>query len=265
MAYGQPIGNLRKILKQFRNTGNVDHVQVADYIQDLITSIEDSANVESISDSEMTKLINKGMNNFSLAVLGLNPAVQMKQVVSVIAAVPELGWSVVRKNGKGMNAARKIIADSYAKTEIGIGKWQPGKLDLSNPTLQEIMDIVPSMKMRFSGLIDREQGDLRSTALNKFSGKTKGIKIGGREFHFEKNMEGIKIMDAAALGAIFEEVKEQMSQKYTYGSLEWRNAVRKKFEQVVNRTQPTFTQSTRNPFSRSRNNFIRLFTGTIIV
>lgn len=249
-AYAEPIANIRKLIKAIDDNGNENTQGVVSYMYDMIDSIQDYRQLQSLSDNQWDSTIRKGMNNFTLAVLGWNPAVALKQVVSIVAAAPELGLDVVKsKNGRA--TATRILKKSYKDTKFK--KGQIGQLDVNDPTLVEIMDLDPLFKQRFKGFIDRDQGEYRSANANPFSQEAKKTKIFGKKFQMDKTMEMIKIHDAAAIAWIYEDIKAKNPDIS-------KAELKKKLRQVVMRTQPTYNVSSRTNLSRSNNPLMRLFT-----
>jgi hypothetical protein len=249
-AYAEPISNIRKLIKAIDTNGNENTKGVVSYMYDMIDSIQDYRQLQSMSDKQWDNIIRKGMNNFTLAVLGWNPAVALKQVVSIVAAAPELGLDVV-KSKNGRTTASRILKNSYKDSKIG--KGQIGQLDLNDPTLVEIMDLDPLFKQRFKGFIDRDQGEYRSANSNPFSKESKKTKIFGKKFQMDKTMEMIKIHDAAAIAWIYEDIKAKNPDIS-------KAELKKKLREVVMRTQPTYNVSSRTNLSRSNNPLMRLFT-----
>ena len=257
-AYAEPISNLRKVIQGIESSEGYDkdtHGGIVSYINDMINNVQDYQPVASLTDNAWDKSIRKGMNNFTLAVLGWNPAVALKQVVSVMAAAPELGMGVVTSKA-GRAVAMRILKASYKDTKFG--KGQIGQLNLEDETLVEIMNLSPLMKQRFNGYIDRDQGEYRSHGMNPFSADGKKTKIFGKKFQMDKTMELIKINDAAAIAWLYESIKEQNTKD---GVLQIsQDELKKKFEATVMRTQPTYNISSRTNLSRSPNQLMRLFT-----
>jgi predicted heme/steroid binding protein len=249
-AYAEPISNLRKVIQEIERQGDESHEGTVAYIYDMIDNIQDYRQLQSLSDASWDKKIRQGMNNFTLAVLGWNPAVALKQVVSIVAAAPELGLSVV-KSKEGRATAMRILKTSYKDSKIG--KGQIGQLNLNDDTLKEIMDLDPLMRERFQGYIDRDQGEYRSSGMNPFSKEGKKTTIFGKKMDMSKTMEMIKIHDAAAIAWIFEDIKSKNPGIS-------KDALRKKLRQTVMRTQPTYNVSSRTNLSRSNNPLMRLFT-----
>jgi hypothetical protein len=257
-AYAEPISNLRKVIQGIESSEGYDkdtHGGIVSYINDMINNVQDYQPVASLTDNAWDRSIRKGMNNFTLAVLGWNPAVALKQVVSVMSAAPELGMGVVTSKA-GRAVAMRILKASYKDTKFG--KGQIGQLNLKDETLVEIMDLSPLMKQRFKGYIDRDQGEYRSHGMNPFSADGKKTKIFGKKFQMDKTMELIKINDAAAIAWLYESIKEQNTKD---GVLQIsQDELKKKFEDTVMRTQPTYNISSRTNLSRSPNQLMRLFT-----
>jgi hypothetical protein len=254
-AYAEPIGNIRKLIQQLESQGEPEKVKgMVEYMYDMIDNIQDYRAIQSITDNTWEKKIRQGMNNFTLAVLGWNPAVALKQVVSVVAAVPEIGYSAL-KSPKARAAAMEIIKSSYKDTKFK--KGQIGQLNLNHPTLQKIMRLDPLHKQRFEGYIDRDQGEYRSTGMNPFSKKAKRTKVGKMSFRMDRTMEMIKIHDAAAIAFIYEALVEKNPELEKPGN---EAKLRKALRNAVMRTQPTYNISSRTNLSRSNNTLMRLFT-----
>ena len=249
-SYAEPISNIRKLIKSLDDVGNDSTKGAVSYMYDMIDSIQDYRQLQSLSDNQWDATIRKGMNNFTLAVLGWNPAVALKQVVSIVAAAPELGLDIV-KSKNGRETAARILKSSYKNTKFK--KGQIGQLNLEDPTLKEIMKLDPLFEQRFNGYIDRDQGEYRSANSNPFTKDSKKTKIFGKKFQMDKTMELIKIHDAAAIAWIYEDIKAKnkgISQ----------DQLRKKLREVVMRTQPTYNVSSRTNLSRSNDPLMRLFT-----
>ena len=264
-AYAEPIHNLRKVYDAMSKDENYDettHISIKKYLRSLTDSVQDYTLLAGMTDTEIERKIQKSMNRFTVAVLGYNPSVMAKQVVSVVAASSELGKEMI-SNPEYRRVATNVISDSFKNTETRKGtqlsKGTLGKLNLDNPVIAEMMQKSSLAVQRFTGYIDREQGEMRAESINSL-GKGNKTKILGKDLDLDKSMEGIKIMDAAAMAFIWSAVKDQMASKHSVGSDAYWTAVNEKFEQVVNRTQPTYGVVNRTQLGRSKSQFIRILT-----
>jgi hypothetical protein len=265
-AYSAPIMNLRKVARDMEKSESYEtetHAAIKKYIIGLLDSVQDTSLLGGVTDTEFEKQMQKYMNAFTVAVLGYNPSVMAKQVVSVISASTELDRSIIT-NPEYRNVAASVISSSYKndtdfkRTELSTGTI--GKLNMTHPVIAEMNKKSSLARQRFGGYIDRDQGEYRAHAMGAFSEEGKKTKFLGKELDLQKSMEGIKIMDAAAMAFIWSSVKDSMAGKYKVGSDEYWNAVNEKFEQVVNRTQPTYDVVNRTELGRSKNTMLRLFT-----
>ena len=264
-AYAEPVYNLRKLYRKMDSSKGYEtktHQMIKEYILSITDAVQDNTLLGGITDNQWDRSIQKYMNRFTVAVLGYNPSVQIKQVVSVISASTELGKGILG-DPKYRGVALKVINDSYSNKgqvkRTQISKGTIGVLDLTNPVIAEMMAKNSLAKQRFTGYIDREQGEMKADSLNSL-GKGNKTKVLGKELDLQKSMEGIKIMDAAAMAFIWEAVKDQMASKHSVGSDAYWAAVNEKFEQTVNRTQPTYGVVNRTELGRSKNQLLRLFT-----
>ena len=118
----------------------------------------------------------KFLNNFQVAVLGLNPWVMFKQPVSMLASVPELGDFDIF-SGEYLAPAFKMLGTSMLKVQLNPKDMKFGELDLNNPTIIEMMDLMPMIKQRFKGYIDREMGEFTQAKENPYAKSGKKTKI----------------------------------------------------------------------------------------
>jgi len=214
-----------------------------------------------VSDTEIARGIQWLMNNFQLAVLGMNPSVALKQTVSFTSAAAELGDAIFKP--KYLGVASSIIKTSIKDIKLTGDDKRMAKLDLDNKDLQRMLKVSPVMEQRVKGYIDREQGEYRSHGANPYSEGGKKTKIAGHEFDLSKLMEWIKIFDAATVTAIFVRVEDEIHEKYKIASLteeQMEEKVRDRFEQVVNDTQPTYSILNRTRWGRSKDQFVRILT-----
>jgi hypothetical protein len=262
-AFAEPISNIRKTAAalQKNETYNLDpegNQAIVSYMEDMITSVTNHGVFINSSDKMFANKINKFMNNFSLAVLGMNPWVMFKQSSSLFSAASELGMSNIASNSKGRQAYTRILK---GLKNVKLKDIQAGKLDLNDPTIIELMDLDPMFRKRFEGEIDREQGDYKSQSVNNLTGKDTGQKVFGKKLPLGNSMNGIKVFDAATIAWIYEAVKEEISKTIPdTESKAFKDAVRKRMTEVVNRTQPTYGVATRTGLGRSTNPILRLFT-----
>jgi len=280
-GFAEPVLNLRKFITSFeaelagrgldpetdkpmkgkKGREADEYKAVIKYMKDLEEKLQDYSLLSGVSDTEIARGIQWLMNNFQLAVLGMNPSVALKQTVSFTSAAAELGDAIFKP--KYLGVASSIIKTSIKDIKLTGDDKRMAKLDLDNKDLQRMLKVSPVMEQRVKGYIDREQGEYRSHGANPYSEGGKKTKIAGHEFDLSKLMEWIKIFDAATVTAIFVRVEDEIHEKYKIASLteeQMEEKVRDRFEQVVNDTQPTYSILNRTRWGRSKDQFVRILT-----
>jgi hypothetical protein len=258
-GYAEPVVNIRKLIDEFQKQveSHPEYSPMIEYMQDIADSIQDYSLLGGTTDTKAGKVVQGMMNKFQLAVLGLNPSVALKQPVSMTAAAAELGREIF--GSKYRKAAARVMKGVL---DVKLGKdSRVGKLDLDNPDIVRMLDVSEIMEQRLKGYIDREQGEYRSAGMTAYSESGKKSKIFGVEMDLSKTMELIKIMDAATITAIFVRVEDEIDEQHRNITKDRRKAlIKKRFEQVVNDTQPTYSVLNRTKFGRAKHQFIRIFT-----
>lgn len=276
-GYANDIVNMKKLAKEFKREAlatsdaetRAELENIVAYIDEYADGLNNYRAIYGLTDKAFDRFMQKLINNFQVAVLGLNPWVMFKQPVSLLAAVPELGdFEVFEK--KYLAESFSLMGTSFKKLSLNPKTMKFGELDLDNKIIQEMIGLSEVAKMRFEGYIDREMGEYTQAKLNPYGKKGKKTKIPLLgDVDTSIFLEGIKIFDAAAVLAIYMKVKddvynETQSKNPVTGehfSKEERAALTKeRFERIVNKTQPTYDMINRTGFGRTDNQLMRLFT-----
>jgi len=254
-AYAIPVNNMRKLISSMQD--KPEYEDIIKYLMQVNTDIQDYSLLGGVVDNDLNKAIQKFMNNFQVAVLGLNPSVAVKQSISIAPAAIHFGNVIF--DSKYVKVGLQI---AKGVTNVKFGKdWNVGKLDLTNPLLIEASELSPMLRQRIKGYLDREQGELRHHEMNPYSDEGKKKKFAGIEVDPTKFMEWIKVMDIATVMMIYARAKDEVNEKYPNETAEKKKQLLKeRFEQVTTDTQPTYGIIERTPLGRSKNLLVRLFT-----
>ncbi len=254
-GYAIPVSNMRKLISSLDK--KPEHKPIVDYLAQLNTDIQDYSLLGGVTDTKLNKYIQSFLNNFQIAVLGLNPSVAIKQSISIVPAAIHFGNVIFDK--KYINIGKEIAGDV---TNVKFGKdWSVGKLDINHPLIKEAMELSPMLRQRVKGYLDREQGEMRHHEMNPYSDEGTKKKFIGIDVDPTKFMEWIKIMDIATVMMIYARAKDEINEKYPNETAEnKKELIKERFEQVTNDTQPTYGIIERTPLGRSKNLLVRLFT-----
>lgn len=218
----KPLRNAKMLLYdgKFRETvRRVYGKHYVDYLDDYLRAIEDNSHDTNNLERLTAELINK----LDIAILGANPFVMLKQPISYCLALTEMD--------------SKYIA----------------KAAVSKVNYEEIKKHSPQLRFRLDGHVTREVGEVANIgAVRKF--------FTGKDAIGTKFMAGIRRFDALAIGRIWNAAKLEIRDKHPNltGEQYW-EAVRKRAEEVIRRTQPTFHLKDRSAVGR-RHGFWRWIT-----
>ena len=199
------------------------------YVENLIADLTGSRREEG---DMLTKALGKLRGNLAQTSLTLNPRVALSQAASYPTAAAELGWGPLMKAlAKGGKNGRLI---SRADHEL-IAKYSP------------------LLWYRMQGYTDTELGDIKNSndLVSKIWKKARwatgwiqavdGAVIGrlwyAAEYWVQDNVKGLKV-----------------------GTDEYYQEVAKKFNQVIERTQPNYTTMQKAAILRNPNSLTRMFT-----
>ena len=199
------------------------------YVENLIADLTGSRKEEG---DTITKILGKLRGNLAQTSLTLNPRVALSQAASYPTAAAELGWRpLARALVKGGKKGRLI---SRADTEL-IAKYSP------------------LLWYRMQGYTDTELGDLKNSNdlaskvwkkarwatgwIQAVDGATIGRLWNASEYWVQDNVKGVKV-----------------------GTDEYYQEVAKKFNQVVERTQPNYTTMQKAAILRNPSSLTRMFT-----
>jgi len=223
IGLANPIRNAKMLLydndfqKKALQTYGKDYV---DALKSYLRDIESSSHDIEITDD----LIQKANNNVTVAILGLNPWVMMKQVPSYFLAFTEMDIKYVGN----LKPASKELMSKYS----------------------------PQLRERFKGNVTRDMGELnqRSNARLFFGGKP--------DLSNTLFMGGISRFDYEAVGRIWSAAEKEISDttSLTKGSDEFYNKVARRAEEVTRKTQPTFEMKDRSEIARSKQFFVKFAT-----
>ena len=170
---------------------------------------------------DMDKVVDALSRNYSVAVLGINPWVWLKQPVSLPLAYTE-------------------ISPKYTTT--------PGR-----NTKAEIIKYSPQMRRRIEGLISKDVGEVGEVGeAGRFWGAPSALS--------DKIMKPISQFDYMAISTIWEMAKKEAQATTDLTGDALMRHVAKRAEQVVRRTQPTFEMKDRSEIGRTKNWFVKLGT-----
>lgn len=271
-AYANDITNLYKLADAIKARHQDTYVEmeadkrdelhnIEKYIVEYADGLNNYRAIMGMTDTAFEKGMQNLLNNFQVAVLGLNPWVMFKQPVSLLASVPELGDFEIF-SGEYLAPAFKMMGTSMKKVQLNPKDMKFGELDLENENIVEMMDLIPIIRQRFQGYIDREMGEFTQAKINPYAkqGKKTKIPLLG-DVDTSKFLEGIRIFDAAAVTAIYLKVKDDVYGELQSGTKEEKQAeIKKRVENIINKTQPTYGMVNRTNFGRTTNPLFRLFT-----
>lgn len=253
-SHAIPVKNLEKFL----DTNHEFNVEKQDFVKglrDFNQDIADFTTAISLGDQEWHRWTFKFLNNFQLAVLGLNVPVSFKQTVSFLLANHVI-------DRKYMQGSFPVIGEVLRK---GIMKWKiPSEWQKDIGEMEQYSVL---LKHRLLGFVSREAGEVAVESTDFFTNQEAETQwnIGEYKIRFKKEwfMRLIKIFDAAAIAGIWRSVKKEVADKYPdieAGTPEYWELVSKRAEEVTNRTQPTYDILHRSYIGRSRNLFARTLT-----
>lgn len=191
---------------------------LATFIADIEQTTQSTENIEKLT----ADLINRA----DIAILGLNPFVMLKQLVSYMLILTQMDLKFVRA---------AITSDT-------------------KQARAEMFEHSAQLRDRLEGNVSRELGEIgQSGEVRKtFTGK---VAFGSRL------MAGIRAFDLGAVTRIWNAVKLEVAEKFP-GLTEQQSlsVVARRTEQIVNQSQPTFLPKDRSKIGRSASMLTRIFT-----
>lgn len=273
-GYGIPVNNAKKMLnsdvfKEMRSdeTRFPRGAEMAKYFESFVARVQNpSLMYPNITDRQVDTFLNRLMNNFSVAILGWNIPVMMKQPISYINAANTIDAKYLRKNSIGIPGhIFKSLAAGPRKGGQNPFKMIATWVDRNTAEMEEIRQHSPVLTARSLGYISREQGEIAQGRFLPFAAQ-KGAKVklfGKIKFDKDRTMKGIQIFDTATILALWKSVKAETMDLYPeleVGSPEFYERVAARTEQVVFDTQPTYDMVHRSPLSASKNPVLRALT-----
>lgn len=269
-AYAIPIENNKKIIgsliERYKGT-NVE--QYIDSWKSQIERLDNKAVLFPTQfDTKFNVGLNKLMNNFSVAVLGMNPSVMLKQTVSYIAATNYIDSKYLRKAGFGVGGVVGIKPQDIMKfiKYTGISKGETilpveWNLNKNDQVIKEWELYSPKLSYRSKGAISTSMGELLSQGAE--GDIALRIKIKGKEVKISKNrlMIGLIMMDTITIRSIWNAVKlEAVDKGFVENSQEFFEYVAYRTEEIVDNTQPTFDLINRAELGQMQHPFARTIT-----
>jgi len=225
---------------------------------------------EGLTSDSLGKTMQVLLNNFTLSVLGGNPWVAIKQLASGIVSASAFGSiadnTLTKEGGKYFKTAMQVSGSSISKFSLNPKDFRLGKLNMNHPQMIKALKYSPMFRHRVKGYLSRELGEFTTSRYGKYGtpkkvdfGKyTKGI-LGKADLN--KWMELITIMDASMLTGIHQQAEDELAHlKPSLTGEERGKAVAKRFEEIIEDTQPTFDMVNRTNFGRTQNWALRMFT-----
>lgn len=199
------------------------------YVENLIADLTGSRKEEQ---NTLTQILGKLRGNLAQTSLTLNPRVALSQAASYPTAAAELGWGPLMKAfAKGGKNGRVI---SRADTEL-IAKYSP------------------LLWLRMQGYADVELGDIKNS--NNLSSKV------WKKMRWATGW--IQAVDGATIGRLWSAAEywvQDNVKNVQVGTDEYYQEVAKKFNDVVEKTQPNYTTMQRAAVLRDPNSLTRTFT-----
>ena len=226
IGYASPLRNAKTLLSNVE----LQEAIINTYGEDWLNSVKqhiDSIEAYTSKPSTYEKITQDMINALDPAMLGMNPWVIIKQFPSYINALTEMD----------------------VKYLLNIKNLRLSKTDKA-----EIKKISPQLRARFEGKLNQEMGELvdSTNILRFFTGKDT---IGNRA------TIGVTKADTETVGRIWKAVKLEISDKFpNLKQDEYMEKVRKRAEEVIRKTQPTFSPKDRSPIGNSKSKFTRLAT-----
>ena len=261
-SYALQIRNNRMVLNKIRGkySTNPKLTQRIEMWDGWLNKIEDpSLLFPSQGDKKFDRYLNELMSNFSVFVLGYNPAVVIKQTASYMLAQEYIPAEFLKAAGQGIgplmipklrkffSALKKVEKSEHLDT---VRKRLPleYRLDLSNESWKEIMKHSDYLVHRASGHSHREISEMlnaKSQGKDMVSLKIPGLK---KSLTFSKirAMEGIRVMDTITIMDLWKATKLWADSDIENGVLnieknsnEYWEHISNTAEKAVKRTQPT--------------------------
>jgi hypothetical protein len=224
VGLAEPLRNAKMLLYDNDFQIKVNNTYGKNYIDSLKSYIKD---IEGASfQTEFTDdLISKANANITVAILGLNPWVMLKQFPSYALAGTEMDL--------------KYMGNLTPASKALMSQWSP------------------QLRKRFQGNINRDLGELNEASnVQRFF----GFKPNLINSMF---MGGISKFDYEAIGRIWKAVEKEtkdLKPDLKVGSDAYYTHVARRSEEVIRKTQPTFELKDRSEIARSKQWFVRLVT-----
>tara|TARA_R110002126_G_scaffold62966_2_gene161744 strand:- start:3285 stop:6665 length:3381 start_codon:yes stop_codon:yes gene_type:complete len=273
-GYALPVSNIRKLIASISGDYvNQDENKYFKSLEGVVNSIESPGQIfGSEGEANFAQKINRLTSNFAVAVLGMNIPVMMKQPVSYITAKEEIDSKYLKKAGwgaagfVGINPMKIIKSLKWTGIEGG-ETWLPleWSLDIKNDAVYDEMMKDPNARARLEGEFSKEAGE---ALLNNEIGQDKigllGLKVKGEKVEVSKArlMEGIKIFDSVTVMSIWKAVKFETAEQHkelVEGTKEYEEHVSERWNDIINKTQPTYDAANRSVLSLSKNPIARMF------
>jgi len=222
-AYAKPLRNARSLLGDPDFKTSVIKYYGKSYLKDLNNYI-DGVEGNSANISGIEKITLDLINKFDLAILGLNPWTMLKQTISYWGSATEMKFKYLINARTLMPASKKIIS-----------KWSP------------------QLGERFKGHVTREMGEVSQ------AGEVRSRWLDKSPLS-QQVMKGIAEFDYQAIGRIWNAVSYEIDDTTDLKGDARMKAIAARAEEVVRRTQPTFSLKDRSTIGRERALFVRLAT-----
>jgi len=275
IGYAIPVRNATKFLKtieaNYDQKGTLEH----DYLQQLkgtIAKVQDAGLLFATQgENNTSQMINKLQNNFTVATLAMNLGVIFKQQLSLTTAMLEINGKYLRQSGASLGPFNFINPiDIFRQLSIS-GKETMLPLEwnsvIKDADLKELIDNNPLAYERTIGLINPEVG-MVVTASDNDKIKVPFLKRNGKEVYMSKRrmMMGITMLDTLSVLRMYKAVKLETQDRMnepafanmTKEQILEHNMAR--FQELVDKTQPTFDVINKTGLSRDSNPLLRAIT-----
>lgn len=267
-AFAVPIRNTKLFLKSdaFKNVkfsdtaGTNAKTRLTEFMNEQINEIENPQLLYGIMRDRT--VFDKLLTAFPIVALGYNPWVSLKQAASYVLSNSTM-------DRRHLMVGLRDIPNVSGK---GFRKWGKEKhlknLPKVNETISTAVKYSPIIRERLQGAIHKEMGDAYYQDVNWLTGEdvAANYHILGRRIKAHpllrraRAMDWIKIVDTSVVSAIWKSSESEVQELFPdlkTGSDPYYQAVARRAEDIIQRTQPTFNATWRTGFRRKRDLFWR--------